>query len=161
MPTMARARHDIESDPAGEFREGLWKGLDALYNLTAGAGDLQGVCWKLGALEPAAAQLCQPIPPHRRCAAARKIVEELHKFEEFGRTADFNLGLHAAVFVPLEIADRARDVSDFHWLLEESEDIACTACVKHVAGMSRGLADHVLEELGRRQQAYETEHYDC
>jgi hypothetical protein len=146
--------HDHDRDVDAEFREGLWRGISAVYALVARARDAPGIRWTLRGLETGAYELANGVPPRQRSAMARAIVRELHRHEEYGRTFAFNLGLHASTFIALEVADQFQSRDAILAALDECEDIACG----HVAGRYgvsyRGMAQTVLDELERRYDAY-------
>jgi hypothetical protein len=149
---MQPMEYDTRSDADADFRRGLWYGLAATYSLVAGARDADGIRWTLGTLEAGAFELWTR-PPRDQGPVARRIVAELYRREEYGRSWAFNTGVHAAVFIGLELADLYRDREDILAALDLAEEAACTACVRRRGASGRGLAESIVAAVRPRLEA--------
>jgi hypothetical protein len=149
---MQPMEQDPHRDREAQYREGVHRGLDALYTLVAGARDADGIRWMLGTIEAGAFELWTR-PPRDQGPVARRIVAELHRSEEYGRSWAFNAGVHASTFIALELADLYRDRDDILAALDLAEDVACTACVRHWEASGRGLAERIVAEVRPRMEA--------
>jgi hypothetical protein len=143
---------DPDREPESCYREGLWRGIAVMYGLVGPAKDADGMRFTLQGLEVGAWELWN-LRPGERGPVARRILKELQRDEEayYGRTYPFYLGLHASVFVALEIADRFDRRADVLEWLEEAEDAAQDAYAGRLAPGGRGLVETVVRAVDARQ----------
>jgi hypothetical protein len=157
---MTMAIPDRDRDPESEFREGLHRGIALIPTFVAKVGDRAGMQWLLGTYADGAAELRDGVPARHLSLAAKTILRELHRDEEFGRTHAFNLGLHVSFFVGLGIVDdvRYRRLDAISRAIHEAEDVAATYAVGRLVRSPDGTIATILAEVRRRVEDEDVEY---
>ena len=85
-----------------------------------------------------------------RSTVARLIEHCLKRIDAPTPTLGFNVGVHASIFVGMELADRCNPPRQFTRALDEAEDLAALARVGRFTRGLQGLAGSILDEIERR-----------